>query len=161
MQNNLAPVSQTDCHNSQSSPTLNRCKDPEKRRRMSWNEGTKRPKKEEKKKKKWSSLERSWFYLVSFGLFLRSVLKGTVRTSFLKRIQINNLTNRREMGLKIGNVINSGLSFQHSMKRGGGVGGGARSENIKLLFNQQPDMTDGNAVPRGKRARPPESPPSD
>lgn len=67
MQNNLAPVSQT---NSQSSPTLNRCKDPEKGREdaLRWN-------------KESDPLWREIDYLVSFGLFLRSVLKGTVRTS--------------------------------------------------------------------------------
>lgn len=41
-------MSRTDCHNSQNSPTLNRCKDPEKGRKdeLKWD------KKKEKKKKK-------------------------------------------------------------------------------------------------------------
>ena len=35
-------------------------------------------------------------------------------------------------------------------------GGAPRSENIKLLFNQQPDMTDDSEVPCEKSACPPE-----
>lgn len=40
---------------------------------------------------------------------------------------------------------------------GGGGGGAPTSDNIKLLFIQQLDMTDDNAVPCGKRASPPET----
>jgi len=64
----LAPVSQTDCHNSQSSPTPHRCKDPE------------RGKENELKKKKRKigpSSKRNGRHLVWFCL--TGVLKGTVR----------------------------------------------------------------------------------
>lgn len=53
----------------------------------------------------------------------------------------------------------TGLSFQCRMEwwRGREGWGEGWSENRKLLFNQQPDMTDDKAVPCGKRACPPET----
>lgn len=47
--------------------------------------------------KKWSSLERNRFYLVCFGLFLWSMLKGTVRT-FSFKIKVRMKTRRTEFG---------------------------------------------------------------
>lgn len=60
-----------------------------------------------------------------------------------------------------GNVINSCLSKTGFFLAWYEAGRGApKSEHRKMLFYQQPDMTDDNAVPCGKSASPPERPPS-
>lgn len=53
-------------------------------------------------------------------------------------------------------MINLCLSFEAKYEAEGGEA--PRSENIKLLFYQQPDMTDDNVVPCEKSACPPENP---
>lgn len=88
-------------------------------------------------------MERSRFYLVCFGLFLRSMLKGTVRTfSFKIKVRMKKKTKNKHLNL--GQIC----VFSWTMRREGGREGHRDQKMLikNLVVNLKDLMSDGGAT---------------